>query len=287
METNNLVYNIKKVAKNGDQYDIKIMLNDECKNGYQFFSITGTVYLAGKKKSERNIIICGAIGNEIAEKFPELSIFADLHLCDFNGSPLYTVSNGFYNIKRMGEVEFMLYFRCNWKEYEILSSSEDEKHFSYLLSTTNIPQRWKQQAETAIKELEKLTGNTFINDSVRSNFTPLSENEKTEFRKKVENGFYSKGKIEERKRQKREDKREKEIEKITFEKEELIKKANLEYTVKLSVINAGLPLSNFIFYSHNKKGVFNWKESDEKISTEEFYEFKRKVNIQGVTFEIK
>lgn len=202
METNNLIYKTSKVSKNGDQYNIEIRLNDEFREGQQNFSITGEVYLQGKPKTEKNMICCGAIGDEISTNFVEYSLFNQLHLCDVNGAPTYTVPNGFYNIKRMSEVEFMSYFRCTKDEYDMLSTSKDEIHFKGMLSFSDIPKRWKEQANEAIKILEKLTKKTFINDSVNRNFTPLTGNEKLNFIKKVEDGYYSEENINERKLQK-------------------------------------------------------------------------------------
>lgn len=287
METNNLIYKTSKIAKNGDQYLIEISLNDEYKNGHQDFSITGEVYLPGKPKTENNMICCGAIGDEISTEFVEFSLFNQLHLCDVNGAPMYAVPNGFYHVKRMSEIGFMSYFRCTKEEYDMLSTSEDEIHFKGILYFSDIPKRWKEQANEAIEILEKLTGKTFINDSVKSHFISLTENEKIDFIKKVEDGYYSEENINERKLQKIETELKKEKEKIILERDRIIEKATFEHTVKLAVLNAGLPLSNFIFYDHNKTGVFNWLESREKISMSEFDEFQKKVNIQGVTFELK
>lgn len=49
MKTNDLRFTDNRIGKNGEQWTIKIRLNDECKNGHQDFSITGTCWEASGK----------------------------------------------------------------------------------------------------------------------------------------------------------------------------------------------------------------------------------------------
>ena len=50
MKTNDLRFTDYRIGKNGEQWKIKIRLNDECKNGHQDFSITGTCWEKDKPK---------------------------------------------------------------------------------------------------------------------------------------------------------------------------------------------------------------------------------------------
>jgi hypothetical protein len=213
METNSLVYTTTKIAKNGEQFIIKIRLNDECKNGHQDFSITGNIYEAGKGKIHNDYIIGGneigggAIGDEIAKEFPEFAIFNDLHLCDYKGIPMYCVENGFYHLKNGfnskstgGDFikEYCKYYRLSTAEFDALCISTSKIHFAILLEKLNIFQKWEKQANEAIKELEKLTGNTFVVDSVRTQYNrPTQEQIDTEL-EKIQNAYYSIENIEKR-----------------------------------------------------------------------------------------
>ena len=78
--SNSIVFNrvIEKYPSGVSKLSVNIRLNDECKNGHQDFAITGTRHL-----KNGDIGGGGAIGNEIAKKYPEFAIFDRLHLCDY------------------------------------------------------------------------------------------------------------------------------------------------------------------------------------------------------------
>ena len=102
MKTNNLIHKAQKskIDYFGTKADIivKISLNDECKNGHQDFAITADIYKAGYR-SDRYFLAGGCCHDDIIKYFPEFKIFIDLHLCDFEGSPMYPSANGFYHLK--------------------------------------------------------------------------------------------------------------------------------------------------------------------------------------------
>ena len=162
---------IERTAKDGRQFNITISLDDECHNGHQDFSITGSIYEAGKPKVGGYMVSCGAIGDHIAKEFPDLAIFNRLHLCDYAGAPTYAVANGFYQIKRMDVEQFSDYFRCTPVERDMLCVAENEEQFSILLYLSDIPTRWEQEAGEAIKILEGMTGEKWVNDNTKRHFT--------------------------------------------------------------------------------------------------------------------
>ena len=92
IKTNDLRHTVETTTKSGDQLQIKIRLNDECKNGHQDFSITGTVWEKGKPRTDRYMLRGGAMGDQIAKEKPEYAIFNRLHLCDYKGIPMKMVS---------------------------------------------------------------------------------------------------------------------------------------------------------------------------------------------------
>jgi hypothetical protein len=109
--TNDLRYTISTTFK-GNPIIIKIRLNDECKNGHQDFSITGTTYRLFEKGDRKDgdwkvfngknytFDSGGCIHETILKVKPELKIFVDLHLCDYKGIPMHAVANGFYHLRQ-------------------------------------------------------------------------------------------------------------------------------------------------------------------------------------------
>ena len=188
MKTNDLRFTDNRIDRKGNQWEISICLNDKCKNGHQDFSLTGCCYEAGKRKTDRNMITCGACGDEIAQLFPEYEIFNNLHLCDYLGIPMYCAGNGFYLLQngfnRYDEGEnlksnFCKYYRVTGKQFDILSCAKSKVHFARLLEENGIFEQWKEEADKAIKKLEELTGNEFVVDSVRTQYDKPSADEMT------------------------------------------------------------------------------------------------------------
>jgi len=167
---------INRTDKNGNQWQIEIRLDDPCKNGHQDFSITGTCWEKGKAKNEKNMVCAGACGDTIAKLFPEYEIFNRLHLCDYKGIPMYCVSNGFFHLKNgfnsqtTGEQfmsEYCKYYRLTREQFMELNKAENATHFAMILKRTGIFEQWEKEAKEAIKILEELTGEKFVNTSCR------------------------------------------------------------------------------------------------------------------------
>lgn len=278
---------ISRTASDGRQFDIVIRLDDECHNGHEDFSITGTIYKAGSAKIERNMISGGAIGDYVSKEFPDLAIFERLHLCDYAGAPMYAVANGFYQVRRLNIEQFCEYFRCTPVERDTLYTAENKEHFAILLYLSDLPKRWKQEAGEAIEILEGMTGEKWINSSVKSNFTTPTPEQISDFEVKQASGYFSEEERAQRENAKQQAYYKAEIEKVETECEGKIKQAKTECDVKIAVLDAGLSLENFIFYNHTNTGMFNWKDYGDKITRKQFEAFIAGVKIEGVTFEMK
>lgn len=272
METNNLIYKTSKTVKYRDTYGtiyVTIELNDECKNGHQDFSITGSIF-AGRQISG------GCIHESILKHFPEFELFIKLHLSDAKGVPMYAVENGYYHLKNgfnrtpvsspEFQKEFCEYYRITVEQFEKLKTSKNKIQYAIMLKELNILDQWEKEANEAIKMLEGLTGNTFINDSIKSNFHYPTNEEIEEELKKQKEGYYT----EEAEKQRQKEEINSILNKMEEEKDKEINTIQLEFEVKKSVLlNAGKRfLDNCIFYKHSNTLTFNWRNYN-KISKEE------------------
>lgn len=297
MKTNILSYTASKnYVENGITYriDVKIQLTDECKNGVCHWSITADIY--GKRQNGR-FVWCsgGCCHNEISKHFPEFSKFVALHLSDCYGAPLYAVENGYYHMKNSSKETVIDYLRITETEYNLLCQSGDKQHFKYLLYTMGIVNRWNEESKAAIKDLEALTGNEWVNpyeyDKERKHIEAFTDEEAAEFNERIESGYYTPEAIQARK--KAESRRAYEVKRaeIISDYEKKVSRLEEEKTVKLYILDSGLSIDNVIYYADRKEVVFNWLEYGDKISQEIFIDFLNNVDYsklpEGITFKMK
>lgn len=163
--TDKLIYIIsKKYVNSGITFkiEVKISLDDYCKNNICDWSITANIY---EQLKNGRFVWCagGCCHKEILRRFPQFKMFVDLHLSNHYGAPMYPVENGFYHIKNSSKETAINYLRITEKEYNLLNQAEDEQYFKYLLYTLGIVERWKRESNEALKKLEKLTGQIWEN----------------------------------------------------------------------------------------------------------------------------
>lgn len=78
---------------------IKVRYDDKCNNGHNTFSITGSLYKGqheSEPRSERNLISCGCIHDEIEKHAPEFAHLIKWHLMN-SDSPMHYVANTIYH----------------------------------------------------------------------------------------------------------------------------------------------------------------------------------------------
>jgi hypothetical protein len=297
MKTNILSYTASKnYVENGTTYriDVKIQLTDECKNGVCHWSITADIY--GKRQNGR-FVWCsgGCCHNEISKHFPEFSKFVALHLSDCYGAPLYAVENGYYHMKNSSKETVIDYLRITETEYNLLCQSEDKQYFKYLLYSMGIVNRWNEESKAAIKDLEALTGNEWVNpyeyDKERKHIEAFTDEEAAEFNERIESSYYTPEAIQARK--KAESRRAYEVKRaeIISDYEKKVSRLEEEKTVKLYILDSGLSIDNVIYYADRKEVVFNWLEYEDKIGQEFFIDFLNNVDYsklpEGITFKMK
>ena len=201
-QTNDLRHSITATDSEGNKIFIKIRLNDECKNGHQDFSITGSIYEKDKPTIDRYHIAGGCIHEEILKSRPDLKIFVNLHLCDWEGIPMCAVENGFYHLTNgfnntkpenlKFKDEFCEYYRITGNQFDSLKTAKNQLQYALMLQSLNILAQWKKEALTAITTLEIMTDKTFLADSKKTQFNyPTDEEIKEEETKQI-NGYYTK-----------------------------------------------------------------------------------------------
>lgn len=295
METNTLKYTVvKSFREKGITYKViaTIKLHDECKNGTCSWSITGT--LQQKKGNGRFYDIGhGCIHEEILKAFPKLKMFVDLHLCDWRGTPLYPVENGYYFLQE-DKKQAKEYLRVTDEEMEILSKCDNKEYFKYQLFALSIVKRWQAESKKAIQALEELTGDVWVNpykESEERHRFVLSDEEREEMKGKILSRYYTESSIQERKEAERIAKIEKRKNEVikTFEKR--INKATKEKDVKLAILGAGLLSDNYIYYVEGNNVVFNYYSYHDKVTEEEYNNMLKNIDYsllpEGIKFEFK
>lgn len=297
METKNLSYNVTKIyVENGITYkmNVRISLGDYDKNGICDWSITADIY---EKRRNGRFVWCvsNCCHDEILKCFPQFKTFIDLHLCNHYGQPMYPVENGVYHLVNSDKEKVINYLRITETEYDILrNSTEDKLYFKYLLYTQGIVDRWKQESLKAIKQLESLTGNIWVNPYKPENerfVLRLTDEERTLIENRIKDGYYTSEAIQERKDQKKREVYEKERNEIIADYEKSIQKAETKKLVMLAVLDAGICSKSAIYYDFKNELTFNWNDYETKITQEQFDEFVKTVDKtklpENITFKLK
>lgn len=226
----------------------------------------------------------------ILKRFPQFKMFVDLHLSNHYGAPMYPVENGFYHITNSSKETAINYLRITETEYNLLYQAEDKQYFKYLLYTLGIVERWKRESNEALKKLEELTGQTWENPYKPENerFTlKLTET----ITNRINDGYYRPEAVQARKDEEKRKAYEKKRAEIINNCEKKQEKAENEKRVMLAVLDAGLSVSNVIYYDHSNELVFNWRDHETKVTENDFNKFVSSVNRSllpvGITFKMK
>lgn len=285
METNTLKYTVvKSFREKGITYKVitTIKLHDECKSGTCSWSITGI--LQQKKGNGRFYDIGhGCIHEEIQKASPKLKMFVDLHLCDWRGTPLYPVENGYYFLQK-DKKQAKEYLRVTDEEMEILSKCDNKEYFKYQLFALGIVERWQAESKKAIQAMEELTGDVWVNpykESEERHRFVLSDEEREEMEGKILSRYYTESAIQERKEAERIAKIEKRKNEVIKTFEKIINKATKEKDVKLAILGAGLLSDNYIYYVEGNNVVFNYYSYHDKVTEEEYNNKYRLFSIAG------
>ena len=262
-------YTINKGLANGDRIQVKIRLDDPCKNGHDDFSITGSYWYKGNRKMH-DPDLGGCIHEEILKHFPEFKIFVDLHLSDRNGVPMYADANGFYHLTRVDKKTFLGYYPgITSKDYETLKYAADQEHYKYLLFKLGIPRKWKKKAENAIIYLQRLTEETYIPGGVRA--FEMTADDYAKMTEREAQGYYTETSVKARQQEAKKAALAKMKEKAKWEYADEIRKAKQHYSLRKLMI--ARCWDNYIFYDHTKELKFNWLSYKERVSLNDILDF--------------
>lgn len=269
-ESTDLRFTINTTDTEGNPMQIKIRLNDECKNGHQDFSITATGWEKGKPKTDRNMIYGGCCHEEILKVEPTLRIFVNLHLCDYKGIPMHAVANGFYFLRegfesaKPGDENFKEkyceYYRIYEWQFDRLMDAENEIQYALLLQQLHILDQWELEAQHAIKQLEDWTEYKFKINSVKTQYVAPTPEQIADENQKQTSGYYT----QESKVSRRIEAENKLMADLLAKEESEIAEIKTEYSIKAQVLQIGgqKALENCIYYNHTKQLAFNWKGYD-------------------------
>lgn len=112
----------------------------------------------------------------------------------------------------------------------------------------------------------------------------MTDEERTTITNRINDGYYRPEAVQARK----DEEKRAEIINNCEKKQE---KAENEKRVMLAVLDAGLSVSNVIYYDHRNELVFNWKDYETKVTENDFNKFVSSVNRSllpvGITFKMK
>lgn len=275
-----------------ERIDVTIKLNEECKNGYEYFSMTCSGYEIHRGRWIDTF--GGCAHDEILKVFPEFEIFKTVHLWSFGGFSTHAVANGFYFIKNGFDScgidspnfaqYYSNYFNCTIEQFNILKDSENKFEFSVLLVELGVVDGWKKTISKAVKKLEELTGLNFKSKYEKDkNDISMDSDKLKEFRQKQKDGFYKLEAKQERENKRLSDLKEAMIKKVNDEYKKQVSKYEKEKNICLELIRQGFEIctrtgniKGAIYYNHSNELNFNW--STEKVKESDILYFIENIN---------
>lgn len=283
-------YLVSKTFKGG-KITVEIRLSDDCKNGVCDFAITADIYEL--RANGRYVWASGGCQHEeIRKHFPEFSDFIPLHLSNVYGQPMYPVENGLYWLKSEGVEKCAEYLRISTAQAAQLSKEKD--YFKYQLFALGIVDQWRREADAAIRHLEKLTGELFVNPYEPENekfVLRITDEEKQTILAAINAGDYTPEAIQERETARQNADQARRRAEIVERYDKKIRENETDKAVYLYILDHLGTTDNIIYYSHSNKISFNWQSYGNRWTQEEFMDFVNSADLsalpEGITFEIK
>jgi hypothetical protein len=247
-----LVYTATKKIGKDKEINVKIRLDDDCNNKVCDFAITAEIYEIAKN-GKRVWVAGGCLHEEILKHFPQFAPFVRLHLSNLYGQPMYAVENGIFWLKESTE-KGAEYLRIPLALAKMLVI--DKGYFKYQLFSLGIVDKWKEEADAAIAQLEELCGKKFVNP-----YTPeeerfvlrLGEEEREKMRGLESLGYFTQAEVAKRKKAADKQARQEKRRSIAARYDKDIAKARQEKKVMLAVFDCLGSVENVILYTHYER----------------------------------
>lgn len=257
---------------------INISLDDDCHNGHHDFHVTGEFSVP-----DLQIGHSGAISDIIKKMAPEYSLLCDLHLCTWDGRPMYVVENGRYWAER-SEMMAEEYLMLEEGEYDVLRYAIDNKTmFAYALERLGVIERMRKRGEEGVRMLEELTGDKWINPYESK---PLLEPDKYhDCEIRYNTGYCKKRYYEIRRQKEKERKRDELREKARLKWKENMGKVKKEYLLDLVIAEFGY--DNYFYNDTGNYVTVNFWGHKEKMEDKGIEELRDSMDRYNELKEVK
>lgn len=274
---------------------ITARLNDECKNGHEDFGLTYNMW----EKVVSSRTWCGGgcaagstdqIVRKIIRRFG-LEPVERVHLSDMNGVPMYPTANAIYHAKNSGFDVFRNYLRLTDEETKQAFYIDDELGLYVWLLDNGIIDRWKNEANEAIKAIINGRDIEFESTATKKQGHWYFKHDVTEGairaqRDLIRDGYYT----PERCDQHRDDEKLNECMKSLTNSMECLQRRidEAEMDIKFKCVLRDimcehiaefrkplLVIDNSIFYQHRNEISFNWRQFSEKVNDEDYELIKK------------
>lgn len=255
---------------------ITARLNDECKNGHEDFGLT---YSLWEEKNGRKYDIGGGCAAGSTDQIVRKAIrkfglepVERVHLSDMNGVPMFPTANAIYHAKNSGFEVFRDYLRLTDEEAKQAFYIDDELGLYVWLLDNGIIDRWKNEANEAIKAIINGRDIEFESTATKKQGHWYFKVEPTKERLDgqrylIQTGYYDCENYDQHRQEENMQEVRKKLSTEYYEKQ--IEKAKAKIRLNkafLAMLEEHLaefsdPVTvadNWIFYDHRSEIVFNW-----------------------------
>jgi hypothetical protein len=288
-KTNALRHSI--VASRGEQVTtIKITLDDDCGNGHEDFSVTADI----REKDSRGRWANaggGACHDHILSLCPELKPFVDLHLCTWQGIPMHCAANAWYWLAGALGLSYVEYHgssgsdaktkeeclrifkehvRCTDDELPALLKCRSQAELQIAIEDLGILQRWRQEADAAIEQLEAWTGQEFESSATRGQWVSATQEDRQLVAERRASGYYTPEAIAARDAEKAAAKKAKRRKGLLEDHDKAVRKLERKLEVELFILDNFDEKPNCIYYDHTNEVAVNWTTTEKLVTKDQF-----------------
>jgi benzoyl-CoA reductase/2-hydroxyglutaryl-CoA dehydratase subunit BcrC/BadD/HgdB len=132
-----------------------------------------------------------------------------------------------------------------------------------------IVDRWRAEADAAIKQLEEWTGDEFESAATKGSWKPVSNEVRALVTQRKASGYYSPEAIAARDAEKLAAKKAKKRKQLIDDHDKKIRKTERKLELELFMLD-NFEVSNWIYYDHTNELAVNWTNTEKLVTKEEF-----------------